>query len=124
MTSTDEPRRVSFDDCEYADSLELLHDGTPFTGIVEERRRDGSLQSEGGFRNGFPHGTTRILRPDGTVRREQVHVHGLRTSHREWAADGRLVREIVYERGRAVTDRAWDTEGNEIDPYADPPASA
>ncbi len=49
----------------YKDGLVLDKDGNPKNGLLRIYRKDGSLVSEGGFKEGKPYGVTKYFRPNG-----------------------------------------------------------
>lgn len=114
-TMTTEP--VLFDDCEYSDSQELLHDGEPYTGVVVEYAPDGTLITEEHYRSGIRDGGSRGWYHSGVLREEADYAFGLRRFLREWHRNGQPRRELHYDdRGRTVSDQAWDANGQPVDP--------
>jgi antitoxin component YwqK of YwqJK toxin-antitoxin module len=104
--------RVEFDDCEYSDAQELLHEGEPYTGVVTETARGGRLMTEQTFTRGILDGLSRAWYDNGQLSDETMYAFGIPRQAREWHRNGRLKREVAYDnRGKVVTDSAWDENG-------------
>jgi antitoxin component YwqK of YwqJK toxin-antitoxin module len=114
--STMTAARVEFDDCDYSDAQELLHDGEPYTGVVVETAAGGRLMSEQSFKRGIPDGLSRVWFDNGQLSNETLFEFGLRLRLRQWHRNGQLRRDVVYDgRGKALSDSAWDERGHPVD---------
>jgi antitoxin component YwqK of YwqJK toxin-antitoxin module len=58
--------RIDYDRLDLDDELASL-DGVPFTGVVYSLHRDGSLESEGPYRDGLPEGVQEQWHPGGQI---------------------------------------------------------
>lgn len=110
--------RVNYDDLELDDQLALL-DGVPFTGIVYSERPDGTIESEGQYRDGLPDGVQQEWYAGGQLERRWIAVRGNGPSEeRTWHRNGQPRSTKRYENRRVVDARAWDETGRPIDPAA------
>jgi antitoxin component YwqK of YwqJK toxin-antitoxin module len=106
------PDRVSFDDCEYADSQALLYQGMPYTGTVFETRPDGSLWTEQGYKNGILDGLSRGWYANGQLDSETLYRTGRRVYDREWHQNGKRKLDRQFdERSRIVAETHFDESG-------------
>jgi antitoxin component YwqK of YwqJK toxin-antitoxin module len=107
--------RANYDDLELDDQL-ALRDGVPFTGIVYSKRPDGSLESEGFYRDGLPDGKQEQYYPGGQVEQRWIAVRGKGSSEvRTWHRNGRLRSVATYVDQRLTGAQAWDDGGEPIE---------
>lgn len=110
------PARIDYDELELDDQLASL-DGVPYTGIVYSRRGDGSIESEGAYRDGLPDGIQEERYPDGSIERRWIAVRGQGSREAwSWYRNGQMRSHRRNGDGGPAEVRAWDQEGNPIDP--------
>ena len=108
--------RVNYDDLDFDDQL-ALRDGVPFTGIVFSEHVDGSLETEGHYREGLPDGLQQYWYRGGQIERRWIAVRGHGASEgRTWYRNGQLRSVKRYEVQRLVEAAAWNEAGEPIDP--------
>jgi antitoxin component YwqK of YwqJK toxin-antitoxin module len=107
--------RISFDDCEYADSQVLLYQGVPYTGTVFETRPDGSLWSEQSYTHGILDGLSRGWYANGQLDSETLYRTGRRVYDREWHPNGKSKLDRQFdERGHIVAETHCHASGQPI----------
>jgi len=111
------PSRVEYDELELDDELASLN-GIPFTGIVYSLRADGSLESEGPYRDGLPDGVQEDWHPGGQIAQRWIAIRGRGSSESwSWYPNGQ---QRSYRRndelGLAVELKAWNEQGEPVDP--------
>jgi antitoxin component YwqK of YwqJK toxin-antitoxin module len=93
-------------------------DEQPFTGVMEFRSRDGTLQAEEEFKDGLLWGRKRTWHPSGGLELDaECAWGGYHGRVREWYEDGRLAADMVYEYAVRVHGTRWDEEGRVVEEF-------
>src|SRR5688572_13410553 len=108
---------INYDDLFYDENVFLL-DGRPFTGMAVQRDAEGRKVCEIPMTGGAYHGVARSWYPDGTLKGEDHHVHGLINGiRREWFPDGAIRREETWEYGWPMKAVEWNEKGDVVKSY-------
>ena len=102
------------------DGLHYL-DAEPFTGILEFRQPDGTLEAEEEYKDGLLSGYKRAWYPSGQLQLEAECAWGeYHGQVREWHESGQLASHRVYAYGIKVEGREWDEAGALVGEYRIP----
>lgn len=92
-------------------------DGRPFTGIAEQRHKNGALKCRYPFVNGGLHGCVEEWHPNGQKSTETQFADNLRHgTNTYWDTDGRMFKRQVWDRDRLVES----TDPSELKPARTP----
>src|SRR5262245_34906631 len=101
--------RVTDDQLILGDDYAMYYKGEPFSGVLVDRREDGTLWSEVTYVRGLRHGPSRTLYPNGEVKLlrhyKMAYPHGWKE---ERDPDGRLRRKALFELGISVMEQEFD----------------
>jgi antitoxin component YwqK of YwqJK toxin-antitoxin module len=113
-------RRVTTEQqLDYASDGLYYLDRVPFTGVLECRSEDGTLEAEEEFRDGLLSGRKRAWHPGGGLELEaECALGAFHGRVRRWHESGQLASDAVYEYGIRVQGRAWDESGALVEDYA------
>jgi antitoxin component YwqK of YwqJK toxin-antitoxin module len=93
------------------DGLHYLK-GEPFTGVMEFRYKNGTLEAEEEYKDGLLSGMRRVWHPSGIPQEEAECAWGVHHGRlREWDEQGRLIIDATYEYGIRTHGTRWDEQG-------------
>jgi antitoxin component YwqK of YwqJK toxin-antitoxin module len=91
----------------------------PFTGILEFRSPDGTLEAEAEYKDGLLSGLKRAWHRPGVLELEAECALGAYHGRvREWHESGTPATDSVYEYGICLRRRSWDESGSPVEDYA------
>lgn len=101
---------VTYKELKWKDDVYFL-EGKPYTGLAQDRHKDGKLKGEYPFKEGRLHGVVREWWENGQLSTEtnfdQGKRHGL---NRYWSKKGELIKEQVYEQDKSVSEKHYETK--------------
>jgi antitoxin component YwqK of YwqJK toxin-antitoxin module len=109
------PLRVSLDDIDWTDELQVTFNGEPVTGEVVDLDQHGRPIEVVTYDYGIQEGLTRRFYPDGSVQFELWYEVGIPVGvGRTWYENGQLQSETRYSQGNVVEKRTWAEDGTEL----------
>jgi antitoxin component YwqK of YwqJK toxin-antitoxin module len=106
--------RVDEEDIEFSESGFAYYQGAPFTGELVMRGSEDEVLALTSYDSGVEEGLARTWDPDGSLLSEGEFRNGQPVgTWRHWRTNGRLSGERVYDdRGNILRRREWDEDNN------------
>lgn len=110
LSACGKPKEIAYDQLEYQSkgALAFFNDpetGKGFTGVAQQRNKDGALTAEFPMKDGLFHGVVKEWYADGKSKSETEFYKGERHGNNiEWTADGQIYNTRVYDHDRIVSE--------------------